>query len=304
MGVSGLYYPHAIKFPSGNAITQLLDVTPARNFRDLSERSASEAGPSFTGSETSAPDVTFSTSQLADLLGQFSGNDPIIADLSGGNVDIEYRKAADKGIRVATASTAHVRARMQANAALAWESFSADDGRTASIRSRLVAVFDGTNDPMAVSSGVALAATSAVQHLFTLGPVVVNGTQLNGVESVNWDNNSQYNELHGDGEDFLSHFSVDAYNPTIRVRLRDTATFATYGSKGTALSALVVYLRKRLKSGINVPVATTEHIKVTAATGTIKPSNIGGGGSPELMIQLHAAPGSAMFAIDAAAAIT
>lgn len=307
MGVNAIYFPHAIMLGTGitgNDITQLSDFTPARNFRDMSERSASEAGPSFTGSEVSMPDVQFSSSQIADLLGHFSGNDPVIADWSGGNVDIEYRAAVDKGVRAATAATSHIRARMQSNAALLFQSLNAEDGRTASMRCRLAAVFDGTNDPMAVSSGVALTGTSAVQHFFTLGPVTLNGTGLNGVKSITFDTGLNLEEEHGDGEEFLTYLSVRDYNPTLRIRLRDTATFSTYGSKGTAMTALVFYLRKRQASGINVAEGTAQHIKFTGTTGTIKPISVGADGSPELLCQLHVAPGNAMWAVDTASAIT
>ena len=277
-----VYYPHAIYAGGVFLITQLSDVEPGHNFQDISEFAAGQVGPQFTGTHMASPDNRFSSTQIKSLLDACTDTYGIIRDLSGVTVDTEY-KAGDKfGSRIADATTAHLRLRAQENTMLAWESLSARQGGLAELRCRLVHLFNSAtgNDPLVSTAGVALTNVSAINHLYTLGPVRLNGTVMEGVQSAVLDNNIDYEECAGEGDAFLTYIGVSSYRPVFTFQTRNLAYLDTYGERGTALSSWYWWLKKKIASGINVADATVEHILFSATTGTIKARRIQSGGKP------------------------
>jgi len=287
-----VYYPQVIYAPGIFTITQISDVEPGHNFQDLTEYAASQPGPQFTGSHMASPDNRFRTTQIKSILdATFAGDYGIASDLSGGNVDTEFKAGANLGIRLADAGLVHLRLRMQENAMICWESLSATQGGLAELSCRLVAVYNSAtgNDPMVSTASIALSQTSAVNHLFTLGPVWLNGAVLQGVQDARLDNNIQYEEEGGEGDAFITYAAVRDYRPVFTLHSRNLAYLDTYGERGTAVSSFFWWLRKKLVSGINVPDATVEHILFSATQGTIKARRIQAGGRAmaEVTVDLH-----------------
>lgn len=303
MSVSALYYPHAIVLPSGTVIAQLSDLTPGYELDDLTEFAAGQVGPQFVGSGRSVPHVPFTSTQLLSVLSEIDTLG-VAKSLAAGNTDVYYRAGASLGARVAGASSAHVRMRMASNGLLTWQSIQADQDRTAEIRARILPVWDGTNNPVVVTGSQALAGTSAVNSLFTLGPIKINGSFVGGLTTLTWENNLEYEEVAGDGEEFISYGGVRTVRPVITFRTKNVAVLNTYGAKGTALTALSCFFRKRQSAGINVADATTEHISLTHTAGVIKAQRIS---NAEAEVQIHlrqAAADAACFTINVGVAIS
>lgn len=272
MGTSKVYYPHGIYFTGGATITQISELTPAHEFSDLIEFAAGQVGPSFTGSNQAAPSIRVRSMQLKDVLDLFAGGDyGISADFSSGNVDIEWKAGLNLAERKADADLEHIRGRLQENCMAVWDTITCQQGQPAEITFRLIPIHVVANgDPLIFTNSLALTITSAFAHLFTLGPVKLNGTFLTGVESWTLENQIQERIVHSDGDPFPTYAGIDRYMPKLTLRSNNLAYMNTYGTRGTALSALLLYCRKKLASGINVADATEEHIKFTASTGTIK----------------------------------
>lgn len=274
MSTTVVYYPHAIYLPGGTVLTLLSDVQAGHNFQDLTEFAAGQAVPQFTGTHQAAPDNRFSSAQVKAILDATTDYN-VAKDYSAlGNVDVEYRAGINLGVRKASGGldTFHIRARAASNTMLCWESFTARQGQIVELKCRLVHVFNLASgvDPLVFTNSVALVQVSALPYLFTLGPVKLNGTFLNAVEEVTWNNNIEYEEVTSDGDGFLSYCGIKKFRPTLSIMTRDLANVSTFGTRGTALSALSCFLRKKLQSGINVADATAEHIKLSGTVGTIK----------------------------------
>lgn len=309
MATSVVFYPHAIYLPSGPVITQISDVQPGHNFVDLTEFSASQAVPQFTGTHQASPDTRFSTSQVKAILDACTDYN-IAKDYSAlGNVDVELKSGVNLGVRTGDAALSHIRARGTSNTGLFWESFTARQGQIVELRCRLVHIFVAASgvDPLVFTNSLALTNTSAIAYLFTLGPVKLNGTLLNEVEEVTWNNNIQYEEVTSDGDGFLTYCGIRKTAPTITIKTKDARAMSTYGTRGTEGTAVWVYLRKKLQSAINVADATAEHIKFIGEAGTIKPMNVqaGDNASLELMVHLKAtAQNTSPFTVSTLSAIT
>lgn len=277
MGTTNVYYPHAIILPGPVTLTQITNVTPGHNFQDLVEFSAGQVGAQFTGTHQAAPDNRFTTSQLKSIL-DLCTDFNVAKDLSAGNVDVEFRAGVNLGTRTAAASLAHIRCRSQQNTILCWESLSAKQGQLAEMRCRLASVMNTVTgaDPLTVVAGVAVTATPAIVGLYTLGPQKINGTFLTGVMDVSWDNQIGYEEITSDGDGFPTFIGVKRVLPRISITTTDLSVMNTFGTRGTALSALSSFFRKKLASGINVADGTAQHIGLAATTGTVKARQIEG----------------------------
>lgn len=283
MSTSVVYYPHAIDLAGAGTLVQISDVTPAHNFQDLTEFAASDPSPSFTGTHQAAPDNRFSTTQLKTLLDvvkvSAGGKLNVVRDLSDGVVVIEFKAGENLGSRLAANTNNHIQLEMTSNAGVWWEGLRARQGGLAEARVRLAAIFlpESGNDPMTPAVGQQITTTAAVLHLFTLGKITINGTALGGVEEMDWSNNIAYEEAADSGEPFLTYIGTRAIAPVVRIMTSDLSVINTFGTRGTAISSAVnVWLRKKLVSGINVADATAEHIRLQITAGTIKARQLQG----------------------------
>jgi len=312
MSTDIVYYPHAVvaydAVPAEIfSLSQISDVEPGHNFQDLTEFIPSLSSPQFTGTHQAAPDNRFTVTQIKSVLDAcISGNLSIARDLSAGNVDVEYKAGSNLNVRLAGSA---VRARMQENAMLTWESITCRQGQIAEIRCRLAAIYKSStgNDPLVFTAGLSVAATAGVVALFTQGPVKLNGSFVPGVTDWMLENNIEYEEEASDGDGFITYLGIKRFRPVLTLHTRDASVLATYGTRGTALSAFAAYLRKKLQSNINVADATEENIQIGksgGAVGTIKARKIS---SPtavaEVTVQLAYNGQEALYAIDTTAAV-
>lgn len=308
MSTSRVYYPHGIYIAGLASFTQISGVRPMHDAEDLIELAAGQPGPQYTGTHQAKPGIPFRTTQLKDLLDLtlVAANHNICKDLSAGNVDLEFKAGSQLNVRLADATLQHIRARMASNAMITWESISARQGGLAEAQVRLACIYNSAtgSDPLVFTNTVALSITSAINHLFTLGPIKLNGSFIEGVQEATLDNQVEYEVVLDGGFGFPAYIAIKTYKPRLRFLARDTRVMNTYGTRGTALSALSFFLRKKLESGHEVPDATEEHIKFTATTGTIKVREVGDDSSAEVTVDLKMpAQSTACFEIDTTAAI-
>ena len=283
MAVAAVWYPHALDLDGSNVITELQDVTPANNFQDIVEYSAGEAAPQNGGSYGAVPDINFTTPQCKTIL-DLINVEAVAKDLSAGSVDMYFRKGDPNATREATAATVHDRWRLTTNAVLALQTIEASQNSLATVRARLLPVWNGSNNPIIATGSVALSGTSAASEFYTLGRVDINGTDISAVADVSIDYQVEFEEVADSGEPFISYGGIRRFAPRVSIRSRDVTLFRTYGAAGTALSSLEVYLRKMDASGHVVANATTQHIKFTATAGTIRAREVSG--VPEAVVSV------------------
>lgn len=292
MATSAVYVPHSITLPSGGPVVQLSDITAARNYQDLVERAASEAGPQWSGSEYSAPDLRCTSKQIAEFIALCT-TEGVAADLSAGNADFYFRKVAARGTRVAIGTAVHVRGRLASNALLFWESIRASQNQAAELVARFICSQIGTTAPIQIEGTQAAVGASDVDELFTLGPIAFTGTAAGSVtvealQEVTYESGVQVLQEYDAGSPHPSFVAVDTHACTCTFKTRQTTLLATIPNDGDVLTAFTGYLRARKKGGINVADATASHIKVSATAGTIKAREAAGlKGIVEVFVQFH-----------------
>lgn len=289
MATTNVLYPNAIYVPGGITIAQLTDLTASHNFNDLTEFSAGHAVPLFTGSHSAVPDFKFSHTQISTMLSQFFGGKYNVArEYNSGTAYAEYRVGDNRGVRDQKSNSTHVYGAMVDNSVVFFESLKCRQGQLAEMRCRFVALQTDSNEPLVFTASVALGGTSTSGDLFTLGPVKINGTFIGGIESWEWNNNLEYEEVMSDGDGFLSYIGVKSTRPVLTIQTRHGSAIATFGNKGTALASLSCFLRKKLVSGINIAAGTASHVKLSATAGTVKSRSLSGDNSLcEISVDMH-----------------
>lgn len=269
MSLSNIYRMHSVHFASGTPITQLTDLNLSTGIAELVVNPSGDVAPGFTGINEARPETSFSTQQIYAILAQCT-TEGISGDLSGGDLDVYYRAGDPFATLAAESAESHIQAKFEANSILCWSTIRASQGGLADISCRLVPVYDGTNSPMQLTSGVAIADAAVVSALYTLGPIKLNGSWVEGVQDVTIDSGVSLDIVADSGSPWPTLVTVSAIAPRIRFTTRATAIAPTLGTLGTPLTALLVYLRKKSPGGAvaNVADGTAEHVKFAMASGS------------------------------------
>lgn len=294
-----VFYPHALDFAdAASVITQMTSVSPMYNFQDVVEFSSGDVAPMWSGSITSAPACNFSARQVKSILdltdptaAHGHGKYYIAHDGTGSTCDLWLRKGESYGLRTADLTAEHERLRMT-RGFLRWDSITANQGSPAEISCMLAAGYDGTNDPL-VPTQQSLLKDEAVQHLFTLGPVTLNTADVGGLQGWTMNNGIAPETIFDKGIPFPTYLGIAAYNPTLVARVRNGALMRTIGTRGTAITSLVWYLRKLKASDLCEADATAVHIKFSATAGTVKARQVDNRGMVDLFFQIQKASASA-----------
>jgi hypothetical protein len=225
--------------------------------------------PTFVSVGSQAPRLAFSTTALATVLAKcgISGL-AIAADVDEAGLIAWFQKLQEGGTRAT--GTVHKKMTV-AKGLLLPRRISAQQGGDAELSMEVLTVHDGTNNPIVLASNQALSGSPSVSELFTVGPVVINGVRLEGIQSVDIDFGIQEIIRSADGGIWPTFVAIRERRPRIRITTDDAAVLNTFGLSGAAQGATdsVVYLRKRLEGGGLVEDATEEHISFSVAEGMI-----------------------------------
>ncbi len=165
--------------------------------------------------------------------------------------------------------------------------------------------WDGTNLPVVVNSGQALAGTPAANATHALGPVIFEGAQVIGVQSVSCKSGIEVKFIFADGELYPREVVITALNPMIEIELLNVPFAATLTAGGlTPLSSgIICYFQKVIPGGGRVAIATAEHISVAATSGAYKLDSVSGSKGDNATVKLTVMPAQAL-SMNAATAIT
>lgn len=306
MSVDGVYLLHGVQFPAGQFLSQLTDATPQANLSDLVGRASGHPDPLFIGTTASKVDQPFSTPQIKTVLDLCGAT--FAADLSAGNTDLYYKKAADLGVREADASLLHQRFRM-ARGMVYWTELRASHGEDAALSGTIVPTYDGVNLPLVPAGSVALAGTPAAAEFYTLGPCKINAASLSGLKSVRVALDQQLIREAAGGELFDTFCGIGDRLFLVELESLEVGLWNTYGLTGAAVTSLTVYLRRRDPDGGLYTDASLQHVKLTGTAGKVLPDSTSGAANDPSRTRLRVllrAPSAAAAAltINTAIAIT
>lgn len=304
-----LFYSYGANF-AGTYLGQAEDQSVETNLTDLIQYQAGDYAPGYVGAKSVAPEYKLDTMDVAkafDLVASGNGGvDDLVRDFSAGNVDWLYRAAKNRSTREAVGQGKHYIYRMIQNAMFLWESFRSDSKGEVTVATRTIATLAGANPVTTLIPNQSLPTASDVSNLFTLGKVVVNGTTINRLQSMNWNNGVKIESELADGAEAPTFAGIDEIKPICQFDTQDIAAVGAFGFGGFRITAnFDVYLRKRKIGQINHPDSDTVHIRLRATEGTVIFNRVSGAKAVANCRCLMARPagGGNVFAITQGVAI-
>lgn len=231
-------------------------------FEMAMERAAGEVSPSHVAIMSMAPSISFRTKEVAKVLG-------VVSPLTGlcfptGTVVCYF---AQKGKCAPTLGNGnHVSATFTSGLVVV-ESISADQAGDAVLEGKIYAIWDETDPIVQFSNSANLPSNITVSEKFTLGPVNINGTAIDDVQSVRWEFSPQVERTSATGQAYPTMVNLETISPVVRVGILDASRLNTY-VLGLAQSASATnsYLRKLANMGSRVADGTAQHVKLSFAS--------------------------------------
>jgi len=306
MSVTNVHVLYAVQITGGALLDQVDDWNFNAGLRHILAAGDGQVDPTYVAVGLQEPTISFSTTAIATALGACGISGLAIA---AANALIAWlQKTAEGGTRASGAN--HIKAVMNKGILVPRQLTANSDGSLARLAFDAIATYDGTNLPFVLTSSQALTGAPAVGEGFVAGPVAVNGTTLNGVQSITIDFGLQVRTVSGDGQVYPTYCYVASRAPSIRVAVLDPSIFTTLGLSGAAQSGTnsVVYLRKVDEGGTRVADAVAQHISFSIDEGHIHVSGIRGSQGQEIGSEVLITPtwdaAAAIMVINAATAIS
>ena len=281
MSAPNVSYLHGITANS-QFLSQLTDCTPTTNHDILTGMASGHPFPLATYIMGAKPDVQFKTQQLATLLALTGANGLGLAVSSEDEDDpfiLYYKKATQLGTRDADNAGTH-QAFTMADGLLYFTSISASYQKPAEASVRIKPIStDGQTAPLVPAGNENLDGTCTADEVFTLGPIVINGSTIDSQHDVNIDMGFKMYEDGAADDVFDRRCHIEEMLSTITISGTEVGWWNDYGLDGAALSSWVVYLRRKAMDGYSVANDQAQHIKLSGNYGLIVTTDTQGGGN-------------------------
>jgi hypothetical protein len=266
-------------------INQIQDYRPDPGFEVALHTGDGKVDFDFAAIMRQAPRLGFTTTAIARAL-TVSG---LSAYSMAAGMDFYFQRIAHGGTRTGSSTSQKLTA---AKGILVPTSIDATDGAIAAINyESAVTSADGTTAPLTIGTGATLPAHTATDQVYTVGPASINGTAIEGVQSIRISFGLQLIVKGGDGHAYPTFAGIVRRQPTISIRSHDLSYLASssyYAAQGSTDS--LVYLRKVAKNGIRVADATAEHLKFSVDDGLVTVRPFGGQDGAEQMTEFLIQP--------------
>lgn len=305
--MAGVYKVHAVTIgtddPTSPTDITLWQVSTSRASYGIESliQAANNVDNVFAGAQQQKPMLSIETPALASFL------DTVDPDGAAINEVILYLAKMDHGGRVVAGSNHETLTFKQAH--VIPRSIRAEQGSEAMLSADIVATFDGTNNPLAHATGVALPTfpDPFTPEKFTVGPVYFN-TAAKETQSVNLDFGLKDQQYWRDGELYPRVSAIVNRTTEIAVETHDANLFNTITDDGLSQATVQVHFRRMTNKGSPVADATETHIGFTYASTYIEPQEIGGSDGEALRGSYIVRPindgTNAYFAMDTTSAIS
>lgn len=191
--------------------------------------------------------------------------------------EIQFR-LRDSGGTYASGSS-HVTLNSAGGGLLHIEEFGAEqDGKEgADVSLAFIPLYDGTNLPVVANTSQALSGTPAIAAVHCLGPVYLEGAQLQGVQRVRVKTGIKVIRQRADGELYDRIAVIAERAPTVEIEGLNLSVVGTTGLIGSAVdTGLVCYFLKAVPGGGRYDGGDAVHCSVTVTDGMYTVSSISG----------------------------
>ena len=186
----------------------------------------------FVGVGQISPIIDFTSGDVKTLLASMTNQ---IALAISSNFYIWFQKMTEGGLR--SSGSTHYKGTI-AEGMMIPVNLRMRDGADAELSCQIIMTSsDGSSSPLTLAGSQALVSSAGAASGWTLGPVSLNGTTLEGVEEVSIDFGIRPVVLGASGLVYHTFVGVMEIDPTIRITAAGIDEFLTWGLAGTAQSA-------------------------------------------------------------------
>jgi hypothetical protein len=246
MALSNVYTIAGIS-AGGTIFKDIRDTTLSPNLQMALLGASGTAYQTFVAIAAMRPALDFSSGDLKTILAKLTNQ---IALAISGDFLIWFQKMAEGGVR--SAGSTHTKGTV-AKGLLIPVSISLRDGQDATITCQLLMTSaDGSTSPLALTGSQALVAAAGAAAGWTLGPVSINGTALEGVEEVTINFGISPAVLGASGMIYPTFAGVMRVDPTISIVAASIDEFISWGLTGAAQGATdsTIYIQDMAEGGV------------------------------------------------------
>lgn len=246
----------------------------------ITNNASGDPAPSFTAVMDSKPSIGWTTTEIGRVFTNVNYQTGLAvgSDQTCTAADFYFSKASDRGTRQTGSTKMKV---ATTRGLIIPKSLSVRQGGEATVSLEYFnTTTDGTTSPWTISTGQAAGVSVPdADQKYTLGPVTINGTQVNGVQGWSIDFGIQYELVYADGGYYPLFCWITETHPVIKIDTNDPVNLSTFGILGTRISSTTkLYLTKidgasgvtRIANGSSV------HVCFTAASGHCGTDGISG----------------------------
>jgi hypothetical protein len=239
----------------------------------LVKSTAGEPRVSFGALMFQRPKFALSTSAIAVFLAKCGVNGLVLA--SGFEV---YNQSVDLTTGLRKGATSHEKLAIATGLMVPRQLSVAHNGEAKLTFDVIGVNAAGTVSPVVRTASQSLPALTYTREVFTLGPVKLNGTAVDGVQEVTIDFGIKEEVKAGSGALYPQLVAISEIRPRVTVRVNDESALATLGLQGVAQGATdsLIYLRKLSADGQRVADGTAQHVSFSINKGLWLPSSKGG----------------------------
>ena len=280
MPISNIYKLDKITFPGSIELDTLSNVQTQFGIKTQKGRATGNVFPNFVCTERQQPQINFSTKALDTLLGlSGAGGAAFTSPVTN------YLKQANTTGSIARATASHKKAVFN-NSLLYWSSIKLPHAGQGEADCSLMCNYDGTNDPIIITSSVALAGGLSATNYFGAGPCYINTVQIPGVQEITINCGIKLIQAGGESDEFDTFIGIEMGDPEVTIKTFQPVNWEQLLLRGIALngvSGLTFFARKYLAQGSTstgissrVPNATAQHIQFQAINGRAIPVSTDG----------------------------
>lgn len=284
------------------------DLNPDPATQQIIENAGGQVDPTFAATIQTVPMISGTVTDIATFLGGIGISGLAFPQTTViTTVEAFFTKIAKGGTR--TSGSTHFKLECNEGiivpGTLSWS-----QGQAATLSMQVLPTWDGTNAPFIYEDSVALPHVPSIGEMFTGGKVMINGTELDGVQGVSIDFGLTVERQNSGGNLYPEFAGITVRRPKIEIKAKNVPAWNTFGLNGTAQGSTdsVIYLQKLEKNNNILAAATAEHISITIDDGMIVTGSGGGSNNTTSEITITILPTwdgtAAILAINTATAIS
>lgn len=270
MALTKLSQLYAVKLTS-TLFHDLADATLSANVNDLISTPVGSTMPLFNSALQTRPEVTFGTHQIKSLIG--------LLGVIGGNAGAAVlmgRKVVNKTGPQSVGSSSNYTWTASASMGVI-QSISASNRQRAMAQARVLFLKNGATAALVYSGTATVDAYTTAVEQYVLGPILANGSILEGTNDLQIAFNPQVIEPDDDYETEPVFAAVGSTQPVVSFTCTDPGIWSLHNTEFlTAGGPLKVNLIAQKQNTLREADASLKHILFTGGSGRIVCESIGG----------------------------